>query len=169
MLSMKLCPVKLLKTEPSNPYINWMRYFCRAYFLKRVFVYTIQVYATIRGFNAASLSSIATSNGVFISRFGADLPPLSPFTVYDGYLDVHNTEIDLYVVYILIYDVEVCNNESACGLVKQCRTQDHQPVSSIPASANVFVSLGKILSLNCFVDLSASGRYRSWEILQSKC
>ena len=37
------------------------------------------------------------------------------------------------------------------------------------ASPNVFVSLGKIFSLNCFVDLSASGRYRSWGILQCKC
>ena len=46
----------------------------------------------------------------------------------------------------------------------QCRTQDHKAVSSSPASANVFVSLFKILSLNCFVDLSASRRYRSWEI-----
>ena len=57
--------------------------------------------------------------------------------------------------------------ECVCGLAEQCRTLD--TVSSSPSSANVFVSLDKILSLNCFVDLSASGRYQSWEILQSKC
>ena len=36
-------------------------------------------------------------------------------------------------------------------------------MSSSPVSAILFVSLGEILSLNCFVDLIASGRYRSWE------
>ena len=41
-----------------------------------------------------------------------------------------------------------------CGLVEQCRTPVRQTVSSSLASANVFVSLGKILSLDCFVDLS---------------
>ena len=44
--------------------------------------------------------------------------------------------------------------ESACGLVEQCRTPGRYTVSSSPASDSVFVSLGKILSLNCFVDLS---------------
>ena len=42
-------------------------------------------------------------------------------------------------------------------------------VSSNPATASVFVSLGKMLSLDCFVDLSVSGRYRSGEILKLKC
>ena len=37
---------------------------------------------------------------------------------------------------------------NACGLVEQCRTHDHQTVSSSPSSANVLVSMGKILSLN---------------------
>ena len=36
-------------------------------------------------------------------------------------------------------------------------------MSSSPASVNLFVSLAKILCLSCFVDLSASGRYRSEE------
>ena len=56
-----------------------------------------------------------------------------------------------------------------CGLVEQCRTPDHWSVSSSLACANMFVSLGEILSLNCFLDLSASGRCRSCKILQSKC
>ena len=33
---------------------------------------------------------------------------------------------------------------SVCGLVEQCRTVDHQTVSSSPTSTNVSVSLGKI-------------------------
>ena len=58
---------------------------------------------------------------------------------------------------------------SACGVVEKRRTADHQTMSSSTASANVFVSLGKILSFNRFVDLSILGKYQSWEILQSKC
>ena len=57
---------------------------------------------------------------------------------------------------------------SVCGLVEWWRTQTHQTVSSSPASANTFVFLGKILSLNWFVDLSTS-RCQSREILEPKC
>ena len=42
----------------------------------------------------------------------------------------------------------------ACAPVKQCRSLDHYTASSSPAVANVFVSLGKILSLNGLVDLN---------------
>ena len=36
-------------------------------------------------------------------------------------------------------------------------------MSSSPAAANVFVYLGKIVSFNCFVDLSVLGRCLEWE------
>ena len=55
-----------------------------------------------------------------------------------------------------------------CGLGEQYRTADHQTRVQGPASANVFVSLGKIFRLNCFIDVSVLGRYWSWEIIQSK-
>ena len=41
---------------------------------------------------------------------------------------------------------------SACGLAEQSRTHKRKVVSSRPVSANVFVSLGKILNLACLVD-----------------
>ena len=44
------------------------------------------------------------------------------------------------------------------GLPEKYRTADHQTVSASPASANMFVSLGNILSLICFVDLSVLGK-----------
>ena len=44
----------------------------------------------------------------------------------------------------------------ACGLVEQCRTPGRQAECQAPASANVFVFLGKILSPNCFFDLSST-------------
>ena len=44
--------------------------------------------------------------------------------------------------------------ESACGLAEQSRTHKRKVVSSSPVSANVFVSLGKMLNLACLVDPS---------------
>ncbi len=43
-----------------------------------------RVYATVRGYNEAGLSSTAVSNGIFVSRFSAGLQPLRPFTIKDG-------------------------------------------------------------------------------------
>ena len=62
-------------------------------------------------------------------------------------------------VFVGLGYVSVCDYKSAFGLMVECRTQDHQAVSSSPTSANVFVTLSKVLSLNRFVDLSASGMY----------
>ena len=41
-----------------------------------------------------------------------------------------------------------------CGLAEQSRTHKRKVVSSSPVTANVFVSLGKILNLACLVDPS---------------
>ncbi|XP_078585863.1 uncharacterized protein LOC144867674 [Branchiostoma floridae x Branchiostoma japonicum] len=43
-----------------------------------------QVFVTVRGHNAAGLSSVAVSNGVYISKISAGLPPLKPLAVNDG-------------------------------------------------------------------------------------
>ncbi|XP_019642103.1 PREDICTED: uncharacterized protein LOC109483513 [Branchiostoma belcheri] len=43
-----------------------------------------QVFVTVRGHNAAGLSSVAVSNGVYISKISAGFPPLKPFVVNDG-------------------------------------------------------------------------------------
>ncbi|XP_078658230.1 uncharacterized protein LOC144903713 [Branchiostoma floridae x Branchiostoma belcheri] len=43
-----------------------------------------QVFVTVRGHNAAGLSSVAVSNGVYISKISAGFPPLKPFIVNDG-------------------------------------------------------------------------------------
>ena len=40
------------------------------------------------------------------------------------------------------------DHESTRGLAEKCRTHDQNVVSSSPATASVFVSLGKILNLN---------------------
>ena len=53
------------------------------------------MYATVRGYNAAGLSSIAISNGTYISRLGAGLPPMKPIAVNDGYYDIRDASIDL--------------------------------------------------------------------------
>ena len=50
-----------------------------------------KVYATVRGYNAAGLTSTAVSNGIYVSRFSAGLQPLEPFEVKDGV-----TENDLH-------------------------------------------------------------------------
>ncbi|XP_071798137.1 uncharacterized protein [Asterias amurensis] len=50
-----------------------------------------RVYATVRGYNEAGLSSTAVSNGIFVSRFSAGLQPLRPFIIKDGV-----TSNDLY-------------------------------------------------------------------------
>ncbi|XP_072033446.1 LOW QUALITY PROTEIN: uncharacterized protein [Amphiura filiformis] len=54
-----------------------------------------KVYATVRGYNSAGLSSIATSNGAYISRYGAGLPPMKPIVVRDGYLDAKDLSRDI--------------------------------------------------------------------------
>ncbi|KAI8519526.1 hypothetical protein Bbelb_027830 [Branchiostoma belcheri] len=43
-----------------------------------------QVFVTVKGHNAAGLSSVAVSNGVYISKISAGLPPLNPLVVNDG-------------------------------------------------------------------------------------
>ena len=47
--------------------------------------------------------------------------------------------------------------QSTCGPAEECRTLDRQTVSMIqgpsPVVAKVFLPLGKILSLNCLVEL----------------
>ncbi|XP_022102001.1 uncharacterized protein LOC110985344 [Acanthaster planci] len=43
-----------------------------------------KVYATVRGYNEAGLTSTAVSNGIYVSRFSAGLQPLRPFEVKDG-------------------------------------------------------------------------------------
>ncbi|XP_033637389.1 uncharacterized protein LOC117298318 isoform X2 [Asterias rubens] len=43
-----------------------------------------RVYASVRGYNKAGLTSTAVSNGIFVSRFSAGLQPLRPFTIKDG-------------------------------------------------------------------------------------
>ncbi|KAI8516746.1 hypothetical protein Bbelb_053270, partial [Branchiostoma belcheri] len=43
-----------------------------------------QVFATVRGTNAAGMSTVATSNGVYISRVSSGLPPLGEIRVRDG-------------------------------------------------------------------------------------
>ncbi|XP_035700080.1 uncharacterized protein LOC118432563 [Branchiostoma floridae] len=43
-----------------------------------------EVFATVRGTNAAGLSTVSTSNGVYISRLSAGLPPLREIRVWDG-------------------------------------------------------------------------------------
>ncbi|XP_066289761.1 uncharacterized protein [Branchiostoma lanceolatum] len=43
-----------------------------------------QVFATVRGTNAAGLSAVSTSNGVYISRVSSGLPPLREPVVWDG-------------------------------------------------------------------------------------
>ncbi|XP_078658229.1 uncharacterized protein LOC144903712 [Branchiostoma floridae x Branchiostoma belcheri] len=43
-----------------------------------------QVFVTVRGHNAAGLSSVAVSNGVYISKISAGFPPLTPLVVNDG-------------------------------------------------------------------------------------
>ncbi|XP_066298079.1 uncharacterized protein [Branchiostoma lanceolatum] len=51
-----------------------------------------QVFVTVRGHNAAGLSSVAVSDGVYISKISAGLPPLTPLIVSDG--DSHRGDID---------------------------------------------------------------------------
>ena len=53
------------------------------------------MYATVRGYNEAELSSIATSDGAYISRLGAGLPPMKPIVVRDGHLEMKDTSEDL--------------------------------------------------------------------------
>ena len=53
-----------------------------------------RVYASVRGYNEAGLTSTAVSNGIFVSRFSAGLQPLRPFTVKDGVTsnDLHDLD-----------------------------------------------------------------------------
>ncbi|XP_078575736.1 uncharacterized protein LOC144861641 [Branchiostoma floridae x Branchiostoma japonicum] len=50
-----------------------------------------QVFVSVRGQNAAGLSSVAVSNGVYISKISAGLPPLTPLIVNDG--DSHSGDM----------------------------------------------------------------------------
>ena len=49
------------------------------------------------------------------------------------------------ILMLLLLLVRTCYFEIACGLAEQSRTHKRKVVSSSPVSANVFVSLGKIL------------------------
>ena len=53
-----------------------------------------RVYATVRGYNEAGLTSTAVSNGIFVSRFSAGLQPLRPFKIKDGVTsnDLHDLD-----------------------------------------------------------------------------
>ncbi|XP_038050728.1 uncharacterized protein LOC119723897 [Patiria miniata] len=53
-----------------------------------------RVYATVRGYNEAGLTSTAVSNGIYVSRFSAGLQPLRPFQVKDGITDVDLEDSD---------------------------------------------------------------------------
>ncbi|XP_038050876.1 uncharacterized protein LOC119724026 [Patiria miniata] len=53
-----------------------------------------RVYSTVRGYNEAGLTSTAVSNGIYISRFSAGLPPLKPFQVKDGVTDNQSADKD---------------------------------------------------------------------------
>ncbi|XP_038062441.1 uncharacterized protein LOC119732930 [Patiria miniata] len=53
-----------------------------------------RVYATVRGYNEAGLTSTAVSNGIYVSRFSAGLSPLRPFQVKDGVTDVDLEDSD---------------------------------------------------------------------------
>ncbi|XP_022100316.1 uncharacterized protein LOC110984425 [Acanthaster planci] len=53
-----------------------------------------KVYATVRGYNEAGLTSTAVSNGIFVSRFSAGLQPLRPFQVKDGVSDNELGDMD---------------------------------------------------------------------------
>ena len=56
--------------------------------------------------------------------------------------------LNIHVMHVFITE------GSACGLAEQSRTHKRKVVSSSPVSANVFVSLGKMLNLACLVDPS---------------
>ena len=65
---------------------------------------------------------------------------------------------------VLIFLQSVCLEEfqlivlvGAFDPAELYETPNHQTVSSNPAVANLFLSLGKIVSVNCFADLSVSG------------
>ena len=86
----------------------------------------------------AYICDVMKLNGLFVGNIGNEkLPNIVIISKYDCF----QQSLAGYV-------------ESACGLVEQCRTPEHLTVSLSPAGANVFLSLGKILSLNCFVTLS---------------
>lgn len=53
-----------------------------------------RVYAIVRGYNGAGLTSTAVSNGIFVSRFSAGLQPLRPFTIKDGITDNDLHDVD---------------------------------------------------------------------------
>ena len=63
------------------------------------------------------------------------------------------TSLQTYRIIQMISD-DRHSNESVCGLAEQSRTRKWKVVSSSPVSANMFVSLGKILNLACLVDPS---------------
>ncbi|CAH1239174.1 HEG1 [Branchiostoma lanceolatum] len=46
--------------------------------------YARQVFSTVRGTNAAGMSAVSTSNGVYISRVSSGLSPLGEIRVWDG-------------------------------------------------------------------------------------
>ena len=46
-------------------------------------LYVFQVFVSVKGVNGAGLSTVATSNGVYISYLSQGRPPLSPIGVID--------------------------------------------------------------------------------------
>ena len=53
-----------------------------------------KLFATVRGYNEAGLTSTAVSNGIYVSRYSAGLQPLRPFEVKDGVTENDLNDLD---------------------------------------------------------------------------
>ena len=59
----------------------------------------LQLFVSVKGINGAGLSSVSTSDGVYISYLSQGRPPLSPIGVFDM---TDGEDVDVYVsVYAL--------------------------------------------------------------------
>ena len=87
---------------------------------------------------------IGKSHDIFEGGWGMGGDGVSSGGVYRGCGGDYAGMVSMFVG--LGY-VSVCDYKSAFGLMVERRTQDHQAVSSNPTSANVFVTLSKVLSL----------------------
>jgi len=68
---------------PSNPVIF---YIINLYAFENIIkepLYFSQIYVSVRGTNGAGLSSVGTSNALYMSYLSQGLPPLSHIGVYD--------------------------------------------------------------------------------------
>ena len=57
--------------------------YCVIFFRFLYCLYVFQVFVSVKGVNGAGLSTVATSNGVYISYLSQGRPPLSPIGVID--------------------------------------------------------------------------------------